>query len=145
MGEVKRTITVALMLVGVLGIAACGGSDHGDSMGGGHMESSGHHSDGTDNRPVAPGARRILVTADSLTFVPRRIELRAGEDVAIVLTSKDLEHDLYVESVGHIVHARAGATEEGGLSIDEPGSYRMWCTVRGHREGGMVGTVTVRA
>jgi uncharacterized cupredoxin-like copper-binding protein len=141
---VKRIVTFVLVaMISVFGLVACS-SDH-DSMDGDHMESSPHGSGDSENQPVAPGARRIEVTADELTFAPRRIETRAGEDVAIVLTSEDIAHDFYVEKVGHIVHARAGATEEGGLSIDEPGSYRFWCTVQGHRQGGMVGTITVTA
>jgi plastocyanin len=141
----KRIITVALVaMIGAVGVAACGGSDHGDSqMGSDHMEENDHAS--TENQPVAPGARQIPVTADSLTFAPQKIDLTAGENVAIVLTSEDLAHDFYVDKVGHIVHARAGTTEEGGLSIEKAGTYRFWCTVRGHKAGGMVGTITVTA
>lgn len=138
----KRIVPfVVIAMTGVFGLVACS-SDH-EAMNADHMEASPHGRGDSENQPVARGARRIEVIADELTFTPRRIEVRAGEDVAIVLTSKDVEHDLYVEGVGHIVHARAGATEEGGLSIDEPGSRRFWCTVPGHRQGGMVGTVIV--
>jgi uncharacterized cupredoxin-like copper-binding protein len=80
-----------------------------------------------------------------LTFEPQRIDLEAGENVAIVLRSEDLEHDFFVDGIGHIVHADAGSTEQGGLVIEVPGTYKFWCTVTGHREGGMVGTITVTA
>jgi uncharacterized cupredoxin-like copper-binding protein len=47
------------------------------------------------------------------------------------------------KGVGHIVHAKAGETAQGGLRIKEAGSYRFWCTVSGYEEAGMVGTITV--
>jgi uncharacterized cupredoxin-like copper-binding protein len=109
------------------------------------MEEGGDHAMGEQNRPVAAGARPIPVIADSLTFAPQKIDLTAGENVGIVLRSEDLEHDFYVDNVGHVVHAPKGSTAQGGLSIDEPGTYKFWCTVRGHKEGGMVGTITVTA
>ena len=45
--------------------------------------------------------------------------------------------------VGHVVHAKAGKTAMGGLRIDEPGTYRFWCTEKGHKKAGMTGTITV--
>ncbi len=97
------------------------------------------------NRAVAAGAREIPVEAGALSFTPNRLQLVAGEDVTIVLTSIDIEHDFYVSGVGHVVHAAAGKTAKGGLIIDEPGTYKFWCTVTGHKQGGMVGTITVAA
>ena len=29
--------------------------------------------------------------------------------------------------------------------IDKPGTYKFWCTITGHKAGGMVGTITVTA
>lgn len=95
------------------------------------------------NRAVVPGAPEIPVRAGSLSFQPKRIDLRAGQPATLVLTSTDIAHDLYVKGVGHVVHAAAGKTARGGLAIDKPGTYQFWCTMRGHKQGGMTGTVTV--
>src|SRR5215213_10135742 len=130
---------VAILAIAAAGagvLAACGGSDH-DDMGGmseSHMEES---------SPVVPGAREVPVVADALSFSPKRIQIAAKEDVTVVLTSKDLAHDFYVKGIGHITHAGADKTSRGGLMIDDPGTYRFWCTVKGHKEGGMTGTITV--
>jgi plastocyanin len=139
----RRLLSVALVsLLGTAFLVGCSDDDH--DMGDG-MSANAPHGMMEENRAVVPGAREIPVTADALTFAPQKIDLRAGEDVTIVLTSKDLAHDLEVEDIGHIVHAGRGRTQRGGLKIDEPGTYDFWCTVDGHREGGMTGTITVTA
>lgn len=133
----RRTLALATLTLLVTALPACGG-DHGgaDAM---------NHDGSEKNRPVAAGAREIPVNANRLTFTPKTIQLRAGESAAIVLTSKDLEHDFYVKGVGHVVSAAAGETARGGLTIEKPGTYAFWCTVSGHRAGGMEGTITVVA
>ena len=45
---------------------------------------------------------------------------------------------------GHIVAAKAKKAKRGGLRIDEPGTYRYWCSVKGHRAEGMKGTIVVQ-
>jgi len=136
----RRTLAVGTFAVLAITLAACGGSDH-SSSGMDGME----HGSGEENRPVVSGAREIPVRANELSFTPKTIQMRAGVPVAVVLTSKDIEHDLYVSGTGHVVHAAADTTASGGLTIEKPGVYKFWCTVSGHKEGGMVGTITVNA
>jgi plastocyanin len=135
---------IGIALVSALTLTACG-SDHDSGMGddNGHKNSgmSGDHME--ENRAVVPGAREIAVSANALTFTPKVLQMFAGEDVTIALTSRDIAHDLYVKGVGHIVHAKKGETAKGGLRIDKAGAYQFWCTVSGHKEGGMRGVLTV--
>jgi heme/copper-type cytochrome/quinol oxidase subunit 2 len=135
---------VGVALVSTLGLAACG-SDHDSGMGGGqgHMDGGMGAEHMEEDRAVVPGAREIAITANALTFTPKVIQVLTGEDVTIALTSKDIAHDLYVKGVGHIVHAAKGETAKGGLRIDKAGTYQFWCTVSGHKEGGMRGVLTV--
>ena len=102
----------------------------------------GHHDEA--NQPVEDGARRIPVAATSFEFDPDEITLDAGEDVAIVLTSDDISHDFVIDGQGgHIVGTDGSGTERGGLTIDKPGEYAFYCSLPGHRDGGMEGTVVV--
>jgi plastocyanin len=149
----RRTLpSVAGALAATALLAACGSddtsSDHmgntsmtnhmgGDSMGG---DSIGDH---RAPSPVMPGARRIEVTAESLAFDPDEITVSAGEDIAVVLTAEDLLHDFAVDELDAHVTAAGGATEEGGLRADKPGRYTFYCSVPGHREAGMEGTLIV--
>ena len=144
----RRSLVAVLFSVLALGVllAACGDdSDHSmESMPGGGMD--GEMMDGHDeSTPVAEGARRIEVDATSFEFDPDEITVTAGEDIAIVLSSDDLLHDFTIDDIDVHVAADRGETAEGGLRADEPGEYTYYCTIAGHREAGMEGTLVVEA
>lgn len=123
-------------------LAACGGDD---DTGTSPMNQMGDHMDGDrDGGEVAPGAREIEVSASSFAFDPDTIEVEAGEDVAIVLTSTDILHDLVVDDLDVHVSAGGGETSTGGLHAEDPGTYTFYCSVSGHREAGMEGTLVVK-
>lgn len=145
MRKTRRLIAIAgIGLVSALTLAACG-SDHDSGMSStqGHMDEGMGSDHMEENSPVVAGAREMSVTANALTFTPKVLQILTGEDVTISLTSKDIAHDLYVKGVGHIVHAAKGETAQGGLRVDKAGTYQFWCTVSGHKEGGMRGVLTV--
>lgn len=100
------------------------------------------HDDHTET-PVGADARRIDVVGDALRFEPAEITVHAGEPVAIVFSSTDILHDFTIDDIDAHVAADAGETAEGGLSAPTPGRYTFYCSVPGHREGGMVGTLIV--
>lgn len=149
----RRPTALALAATFALLLAACGDDDATttdmpmpDAGMDGSMDGSMDHEGpmGQDQRsPVADGARRIEVNARSFEFEPGDITVTAGEDVAIVLRSEDLLHDFTVDELDAHVAADAGETAEGGLRADEPGRYTYYCTVPGHREAGMEGTLIV--
>ena len=130
---------------GAASAKSCSSSSSGSKSNGmdmGHMD-MGSGSKAMKNCPTVAGARQIPVTASAFQFSPSTITVAAGENVTIVLTSTDLEHDFTVQKVGHIVHAKPNKTAKGGLMIKKAGTYKFWCTVKGHKAQGMVGTITV--
>ncbi len=142
-------VVIAVLALGlVLGACGNGGSAGGDrpmdsmpeDMSGNGMA----HEHGAST-PVVNGARRIEVNATSFAFNPDEIAVNAGEDVAIVLTSKDLLHDFTIDEADVHVAAEKDQTAEGGLRAETPGKYTFYCTVPGHREAGMEGTLIVKA
>jgi plastocyanin len=90
------------------------------------------------------GGRTIRIDGKSFAFIPNRIIIRAGERVTIVYHSLDGFHDLVVQGVGRVVKANGGQTRRGTLTIAKPGTYKFWCSVRGHRSAGMKGTIVVQ-
>lgn len=139
-------VVLSLLTLSVV-LAACGDGDSADSpMGDMPGQSEGHMGgmDGHDeSTPVAPGARRIEVDATSFDFDPEEITVTTGEDIAIVLSSDDLLHDFTIDEIDVHVAADRGETAEGGLRAEEAGEYTYYCTVAGHREAGMEGTLVV--
>ena len=51
-------------------------------------------------------------------------------------------HDLNIAELELDLNAQPGDTASGGLVIDSPGTYHYRCTVPGHAEAGMRGTIT---
>lgn len=139
----RRLILLPIVVLGLaVVLVACGddGTDH-DMGDMGDMNDMDHADEA--NTPVVEGAREIAVTGTSFEFDPEQISVTAGEDVTIVLTSDDILHDFTLEDADGHVAADAGETASGGLRIDEPGTYTFYCSVAGHREAGMEGTLVV--
>lgn len=113
--------------VGALLLSACGG---------------GHGGHGADS-PVAEGAREIEVTAEGLSFTPDELRVSVGEDIAVVLTSEDGQHDFTIDDLDAHVAVGPGDTARGGFSASDPGRYDFYCSVPGHRAGGMEGVLIV--
>jgi plastocyanin len=166
---VRRTLSLILLVVALAGlVSACGSDDDSTDSGlgsspdttagddgGGHGDMDDNEMDDNEmdhdgeghgaNTPVAPDARRIELSGSSYEFDPPKITVRAGEVMAIVLTTTDIEHDFTVDDLDAHVSAEAGETAEGGLRADDPGTYTYYCSVEGHREAGMEGTLTVES
>jgi plastocyanin len=91
---------------------------------------------------------RIEVTGtDALAFEPEEFTVPAGQEVTVELTSEaGVNHDFTIEDVNgdeEVVAVAAGESATGTFTLDEAGTYTVYCSVPGHREGGMVGTVEV--
>ena len=119
----------------------------------------------------APQPQAITLTAQTMTYSPSTFEVTAGVPVDLTFVNEDaLEHDfsvleIPVESVSEadpmsaehemqmgagvepVLHVAAepGATNNLTFTPTKPGTYEFFCTVAGHKEAGMVGTMTVLA
>lgn len=120
----------------------------------------------SDDTPEAATELTVIGT-DGLAFEPDELAVPAGEEVTLTLTAEDaVEHDLVIEGVGmagsvgdeahgdddehamddddlHVAHADAGESVTATFTVDEPGTYPVYCSVPGHREAGMEATLTV--
>lgn len=104
---------------------------------------------------MAAGAGAGGVSAETLARLPAlatlpngfdRTELRAkvGETVALRLENQDTSaHSFDIDEF--TVHALlpAGATSLALFTASTPGTYTFYCSIPGHREAGMVGTLIV--
>lgn len=139
-------LALALLASTSFVLAACGDDDADTSGAADTAANTGHGEGGhEETSEVADGAREVEVRASSFAFDPDELTVTAGEDVAIVLTSEDILHDFTVDELDAHVVAEGGETATGGLRAEEPGEYTYYCTVDGHREAGMEGTLLVEA
>jgi plastocyanin len=144
-----RRLLIPLITLSLL-VAACGGDDDDNPTAGGSDTTEtddADHSDGghDETGAVADDARVIVVAASSFAFGPDEIEAEADEDLAIELTSEDIEHDFVIDELDdlHVVGVEAGETKTGGFTAPEAGQYTYYCAVAGHRDAGMEGTLVV--
>jgi len=145
--RLPRNLTaIAALAAASTVLAACGSDDSSTTAAVPNAtEPAGHGSNGHDDAssPVADDARRIEVAATIQGFDPEEITAEAGEDLAIVLSSEDMIHDFTIDELDAHVAADVGEAVEGGVHAEEPGTYTYYCSVPGHREAGMEGTLTV--
>jgi uncharacterized cupredoxin-like copper-binding protein len=127
----------ALAVAAALAIAGCGG-------GGGGAKTS-----GTAAPPSAARGETLRLKAgpgSRLRFDKKTLEAEAGR-VAIVMSNPSaLSHSVAVEGGGVNVAGQVVAprgTSKVSVTL-KPGSYTFFCTVPGHRQAGMQGTLTVR-
>ena len=97
------------------------------------------------DRAIDAAAVKTTVVAEGSTFDRQVIRVRAGEFAVVTLDNRDpIFHDWEVEGLANVdVGARPDSASRIRFRIDQPGSYEFLCTVPGHAEAGMRGTLLV--
>ncbi len=86
----------------------------------------------------------VAVSAIDLAFDPKEIEIPANTDVTLTLTNNGvLEHDLAIDDLGLETDLLSGGESQSITVNAAPGTYEFHCTVAGHADAGMKGTLTV--
>jgi Cu+-exporting ATPase len=97
------------------------------------------------DRWIESGATQLSVVARDTRYSPADLSVDAGRTAVLSFRNEDpIFHDWEVEGLANVdAGARPGQTQRIRFQIDEPGTYRIACTVPGHAEAGMTGTLTV--
>ena len=97
------------------------------------------------DRAIDGAATQVAVTARDVRFEPADVTVRSGDFVVVRFTNGDpIFHDWEVEGVANVdAGARPGQTQRIRFIAPAPGTYEILCTVEGHAEAGMVGTLVV--
>jgi len=148
----KVAVAFALVLASIA-LVACGGSDD-DTSGetttqtetsaeeggaGGGAEGGSAGSAAVLDFEAAPGSS-LAYTSDAATS-------KAGAVTVNFTNPQSLSHDVAIEDTGGETIAETEVIAEGSDSTKadlKPGEYTFFCTVPGHREAGMEGTLTVK-
>lgn len=93
--------------------------------------------------PQAGGAE-VTVEMVDIDFNPNEFRIPANTDVTITCPNKgQLEHDFNIEDTEYGTEL-AGPGETVSVTVNlTAGEYVYYCSVPGHREAGMEGTLTV--
>jgi FtsP/CotA-like multicopper oxidase with cupredoxin domain len=131
--RVRAAAIAAAALVLGISAAACGGDDGGSGDGGRTGDSA------------APARFSIALSEFALT--PGAVEAPAGSDLTFdVVNEGAAPHTFAVDTGAGVLATRelqAGETQSLEVPALEPGDYRIFCSVSGHADLGMVGSLTV--
>jgi plastocyanin len=94
----------------------------------------------------SPGGGPIQVTAQNIRFNPDTLTVKAGQAVTVDITNKDsVPHTFEIEGVeGAGIGVPPGGEGTVEFTIDQPGTYTIFCGVENHRAQGMVGRLIVQ-
>lgn len=143
----RRTTAVVLTSVALAAgpLAGCGGDDSIATSAPSTTPSGSGAAHGGGGAPVGADSRHIQVTARSFAFEPKQITVKPGESIAVVLNAQEGQHHFKVDDFNADVSAAAGKTGFGGFRAGGPGRYTFYCSMSGHREAGMEGSLVVEA
>jgi plastocyanin len=95
--------------------------------------------------PLASGGSTINVVAKEFAFTLAPAQMQAGSITFAVTNEGQAVHDFHIQGNGveaRTTHLEAGQRDSFTLQLP-PGTYRYKCTVGGHDNLGMQGTLTV--
>jgi plastocyanin len=143
----RRTLALtAMAAVAALGLAACGGDDDNGTTAAATQPANTAATGGGGGG----GGSTIDISTPSgsdLAFEQKDVSAKAGSDTISFDNRQALGHDVKVEdSSGQEIGGTdiiSSSTATATVNL-QPGTYTFFCSVPGHREAGMEGTLTVK-
>lgn len=106
-------------------VAGCGGDGNANEGNGGSSGGSG-----------------VTVSGTEFAYTPATVSVPAGAAVSVTLENRGVvEHDVTIDDLGFQLHADPGEANSATLTAPA-GTYEFYCSIPGHREAGMRGTLT---
>lgn len=146
----KVTALLALVIASLALVACGGGSDNSSSTTETTGEGKTSESAGGAGREEGGGGSTLKFEADpggQLAFTTTDATAKAGQVTIDFTNPQALPHDVKIESKGGEEIGGTETVAEGSDSATvnlKPGTYTFYCSVPGHREAGMEGTLTVK-
>jgi uncharacterized cupredoxin-like copper-binding protein len=98
---------------------------------------------GGEEQAAAGAAEAVEVVSHDIFFEPEALSIPADTDVTVRLPNEGVTaHNFSIDELGISVDIAPGATEETVINAPA-GEYEYYCNVPGHKQAGMVGTLTV--
>lgn len=144
----KLSALLVLALVSAA-LVACGDDDEGTTTTEtATEETSGAAAGGEEGGGEAGGSTVELEAGPEtgLAYTATEASAEAGKATIDFVNAQSIAHDVAIEDAGGEQIGKTEVITEGEDSTTvelEPGEYTFYCTVPGHREAGMEGTLTV--
>jgi len=139
----KKLVSLFALLLAALALAACGGGGD-DTTGATGAAGAVEEAEGG-----TAGSATVDVEADpsgALAYTSDEASAGAGRVTINFTNSSPVPHDVAIEDEAGETIAKTEVLAEGSDSAKadlKPGEYTFYCSVPGHRQGGMEGTLTV--
>ena len=134
-------VLASALVVVAIGLTACGGDDDDDSAA---------DTAATTTTEAGGGGGTLNVTADpggALAYEQKSLSTNAGQVTIEFDNPSSTDHDVTIEDDGGTEVAATNIITDDTATATadlEAGSYTFFCSVDGHREGGMEGPLTVK-
>lgn len=156
--EMKKLVVGFALVLASLALVACGGGSSNSSSesssegaAGGQSQSETEKSEGGTAEGGAAGGGSVVKFETppngELAYTRKSATAKAGSDTIDFKNPQPLAHDVAIEDSSGETIAKTELVTEGSASTKaslKPGTYTFYCSVPGHREAGMEGTLTVK-
>jgi uncharacterized cupredoxin-like copper-binding protein len=145
----KAAVAFALVLASIA-LVACGGGSSDNNTTEAAPETGAESGKETGGEAKAGGGSSVAFEADpngNLAYTTTSASAKAGKVTIDFNNPQGLQHDVAIEdsSGGTVAQTELIAEGEDSTSATlKPGTYTFYCSVPGHREAGMEGTLTVK-
>jgi plastocyanin len=150
----KKLAALFVLILAAFALVACGGGSDTTSDTTAEKPTTQEESGGNGGEKEAEGGTAGAATLDfeadpsgSLAYTTDKATAKAGKVTVNFTNSSPVPHDVAIEDEAGETIAETEVLAEGSDSATaelEPGEYKFFCTVPGHRQAGMEGTLTVK-
>ena len=132
----RISLTLALLALAPFALSACGGDDSETTA-----------ADTSDANPTTESVEVSAVPDGAFAYEQKELQAPAGALSAAFTNPAPIAHDFCVEDSGGEELGCSELIADGDTDIAEfeveSGEYTYFCSVAGHREGGMEGTLKI--
>ncbi len=98
-----------------------------------------------DAAAAGGGGGEVTVASVDIAFEPEALTIPANTDVVVLLPNNGAaQHNFSIDALGISVDQAPGQTDQKTTINAPAGTYEYYCNVPGHKQAGMVGTLTVQ-